>query len=415
MERRKIFRRVLTLVLAAALMLPLAPSVTVEAQAVTQAEIDALKKDAANLASQQKDIRNKLTQVRAEKGKLMDQKAALEDNIELTRQQIANIQSQIEMYTQLIAQKEEELAAAEADEAELYDLFCQRVREMEEGGEASYWSILFASDSFSDLLDNFMMIEEFIEYDNGLMEEILALQEQIKTDKAALEQSKAEEEAAKAEQQAFEQDLKAQEAEIDVLVKDISAQEDELEAAEAELKKAAAAADAEIKKKERELADQIAKVPSESGFLWPLAASYNTLSSLFGSRTDPFTGKPGNHTGIDIPAPKNTPIYAAKSGVVSVSEKGSGSAWSYGNYVVISHSDGTSTLYAHMNTRNVKEGQTVKQGDVVGYVGLTGRTTGYHLHFEVRLNGTRVDPVNYFKDKTLYATSKGVKKILEVA
>ena len=168
--------------------------------------------------------------------------------------------------------------------------------------------------------------------------------------------------------------------------------------------------DAQIKAKEREYAAQIVNVPSESGFLWPLAANLNTLSSLYGGRKDPINGRSSNHTGIDIPAARGTPIYAAKSGVVTTSVYGSGSYWSYGNFVLISHKDGTSTLYAHMSSRNVKEGQTVRQGDVVGYVGTTGRSTGNHLHFEVRVNGKRTDPLNYFKDKALYFRSGGKTK-----
>ena len=195
---------------------------------------------------------------------------------------------------------------------------------------------------------------------------------------------------------------------MDALIQEISGQEDQLQAAEAKLKAAANAMDAEIKRLEKEMAAQIANVPSESGFLWPLPSSWNTLSSLFGSRIHPITGKPNNHTGIDIPASKNTNIYAAKSGVVTTSTYNS----SYGNYVVVSHSDGTSTLYAHMNKRAVSKGQTVSQGQVIGYVGTTGSSTGNHLHFEIRVNGNRVDPVDYFKDKTLYVRSGGQTVLL---
>ena len=184
----------------------------------------------------------------------------------------------------------------------------------------------------------------------------------------------------------------------------ISATEADLKKQEAALRSAAAAADAEIRRKEKELASQIANVPSESGFLWPLSG-YNTLSSLFGSRIHPITGKANNHTGIDIPAPAGTAILASKSGVVITSTRNR----SYGNYVVVGHSDGTSTLYAHMSSRSVSQGQTVKQGQVVGRVGTTGSSTGNHLHFEVRVNGSRVDPVNYFKSKTLYVQSRGKK------
>lgn len=401
-------RRGLTLLLALALLLPLGPAVVMPSSAVTQAEIDALKADASNLASQRKDLQNQLSEIRSDKSQAQAQKDLLERQINVIQEEINNIAAQIQKYDELIAQKEAELAENEEKRQEQYELFCQRIRAMEEEGEISYWSILFSSSDFSDLLDNFMMIEEIIEYDNGVMDSLLALQAQIEADKADLEEAKAAQEAAKQEQETARQELKSQEAEVDKLIAEISAQESTLAAMEAALKEAANAVDAEIRAKERELASQIANVPSESGFLWPLSG-YNTLSSLFGSRIHPITGKANNHTGIDIPAPSGTKIMAAKSGVVSTSTYSS----SYGNYVVVSHSDGTSTLYAHMSRRNATVGQTVKQGDTIGYVGTTGSSTGNHLHFEIRLNGNRVDPVNYFKDKTLYVTSGGKKVLLE--
>lgn len=409
-ERQNRVRRVLTLVLALALVIPLSgPTVVMESGAVTQQEIDALKSDANQLNQQKKDIQNQLKSVRADKNDALGKKELLEEQIDVIQNEISNLNAQITKYSELIGQKETELAENEEKRQEQYELFCQRVRVMEEEGQTSYWSILFDSSDFSDLLDNFMMIEEFIEYDNGIMENLLALQKQIEEEKAELETAKAEQETAKQAQVTAQQELKSQEAEVDKLIGEISAKEDQLEAIEANLKAAAAAADAEIKKKEKELAAQIKNVPSESGFLWPLT-NYNTLSSLYGSRIHPITGKPNNHTGIDIPAPKGTPILAAKSGVVVTSVK----KGSYGNYVVVSHSDGTSTLYAHMSVRSVKEGQTVKQGQKLGEVGTTGSSTGNHLHFEVRVNGSRVDPLNYFKDKTLYVTYKGQKQLLKL-
>ena len=402
-------RKVISLLVVLALLVPLTGQVTVmPSSAVTQAEIDDLKDEAAELDSQRAELQAQLKAIQADKSKALEQKSLLEQQIDATQSEINNIQAQIQKYSELITQKEGELAEAEEQEQELYELFCERVRYMEEEGEVSYWSILFSSSDFSDLLDNFMMVEEVIDYDNSVMEELLALQEQIETDKAALETSKEEQEAAKAKQEAAKADLKDQEAQVDALIQEISGQEDQLEAAEAQLKAAANAMDAEIKRLEKEMADQIANVPSESGFLWPLPSSWNTLSSLFGSRIHPITGKPNNHTGIDIPASKNTNIYAAKSGVVTTSTYNS----SYGNYVVVSHSDGTSTLYAHMNKRAVSKGETVSQGQVIGYVGTTGSSTGNHLHFEIRVNGTRVDPVDYFKDKTLYVRSGGQTVLL---
>ena len=267
---------------------------------------------------------------------------------------------------------------------------------MEEQGEVSYWSILFSSKDFADLLDNAMMVEEIMDYDNQVMDQLIALREQIEQDKAELETARQEQQDAKAEQEAAQANLQAQESEVDALLSQISNQEDELEAREAQLRAASDAATAEIAAAERELAAQIANVPSESGFLWPLPGRYN-LSSLFGSRKHPITGKANNHTGIDIPASSGTSILAAKSGVVTTSTYNN----SYGNYVVVSHSDGTSTLYAHMVRRNCSKGDTVSQGQVIGYVGTTGSSTGNHLHFEVRVNGSRVDPINYFTDLPL--------------
>ena len=411
MKRAKIFRRLIGLALAGALLLPLAgPGVVMESSAVTQAEIDALKGDANALASQKKDLQNQLKEVQADKNEAMARKELLERQINVIQEEIDNISRQIAMYDQLIAEKEEELALAQAEEEAQFALFCRRMRAMEEQGEISYWSILFSSSDFSELLDNYMMIEEIIEYDNQVIDELVELQEKTAADKAELEQAQTEQEEAKAKQVAARNEVKAQEAEVDKIIDQIKDQEDELKAMEAELTKAANALDAQIKAKEREYAAQIVNVPSESGFLWPLAANINTLSSLYGGRKDPINGRSSNHTGIDIPAARGTPIYAAKSGVVTTSVYGSGSYWSYGNFVLVSHKDGTSTLYAHMSSRNVKEGQTVRQGDVVGYVGTTGRSTGNHLHFEVRVNGKRTDPLNYFKDKALYFRSGGKTK-----
>ena len=413
MKQGRLLRRAAVLLLALVIFLPLTgPGVVLESSAVTQAEIDALKGSAGKLAEQKKDIQAQLKAVQADKSNALKKKELLEDQIDLIRQEIANINEQIAMYDQLIAEKTVELEQAEADEKAQFDLFCRRMRHMEEQGETSYWSILFTSGDFSELLDNYMMIEEIIQYDNQVIDSLVALQEKVANDRTVLEEAQAEQETAKAQQMAAQDELKAQEDEVDKLIAEISAQEDLLEEMEEELNKAARALDAQIKAKEREYAAQVANVPSESGYLWPLPGGYNTISSLAGGRIHPVTGKPGNHAGIDIPAPSGTNIYAAKSGVVIHAAKGTGSSWSYGNYVIVSHSDGTSTLYAHMSRIGCKEGQTVKQGDVVGYVGTTGRSTGNHLHFEVRSGSTRKDPVNYFKDKALYVQSSGKKVAL---
>ena len=119
---------------------------------------------------------------------------------------------------------------------------------------------------------------------------------------------------------------------------------------------------------------------------------YYTITSVFGPRIHPITGRPGNHTGTDIAAPGGTKILSARGGVVTISTYNS----SYGNYVVVQHDNGISTLYAHMNSRAVSEGDVVSQGQVLGYVGTTGSSTGNHLHLEFRVNGSRTDALDYY-------------------
>ena len=389
---RKWAFRLCGLALAAAVAVSLLPeTVVVPASAVTQAEIDAMREEADDLKSQQKEIQAKLDALEADQANAMERKTLLEQQINATQAEINTIAAQIAKYDELIAQKQTELDEAEAEEQAQYELFCERVRYMEEQGEVSYWSILFSSKDFADLLDNAMMVEEIMDYDNQVMDQLIALREQIEEDKAELESARQAQQAAKEEQEAAQANLKSQEAEVSALIDQLAAQEDQLEAEEAKLQAAANAADAEIAAAERELAAQINNVVSESGFMWPLPGYYN-LSSLFAGRIHPITGKPQHHTGIDIPAPSGTDILAAKSGVVTTSTYNN----SYGNYVVVSHSDGTSTLYAHMSRRGVSKGEVVSQGQYIGDVGTTGSSTGNHLHLEVRVNGSRVDPTQYF-------------------
>ena len=128
-----------------------------------------------------------------------------------------------------------------------------------------------------------------------------------------------------------------------------------------------------------------------TGWQWPVPGHYK-ITSTFGPRIHPITGLPGNHTGTDIAAPKGTAILSARGGVVTISTYNN----SYGNYVVVQHDNGIATLYAHMSSRAVSEGQVVTQGQTLGYVGSTGSSTGNHLHLEFRVNGKRQDALNYY-------------------
>ncbi len=393
-----------------------------ETQAVTQAEIDELEEKSKEIKAAQADLKSQLSVLSDDMDSATTRKTIIEQEIQLLIEEIDNTEKQLELLDGLIYIKVDEIQQAEVEEREQYALFCQRVRAMEEAGEVSYWSILFESSDFSDLIDRIIMIDEIMEYDQKVMDYLIAIRLRIIEEREELEVLRVEQEEIYVQQQAAKEDKVKQEAEVDKLIAQIAAKEAQLQALHNELNAAANSMDAEIRKKEQELAAVIAAanaanaannsgntsgVVSGSGYMWPLPA-YDTLSSLYGNRTHPITGLANNHTGIDIPAPSGTPILSAKSGVVLTSTYNS----SYGNYVVVSHGDGASTLYAHMSKRGVSEGDTVSQGAVVGYVGTTGSSTGNHLHYEIRINGSRVDPVNYYPGKKLYVYYGGVKTAL---
>lgn len=392
--------RVLSVLLALAMLLPLPMVISPDVMAVTQAEIDSLKADAGDLDRQKAQLQKQLKAIAADKNKAMDQKELLEQQIDVIQSEIGNINQQISKYSELIAQAQTGIAETEQEEAKLYELFCQRVRYMEEEGDVNYWAILFNAASFSDLLDRLIMVDEIMEYDNAVMDSLVATRTQLQQDKTQLEQARIEQQAAKEKQVTARKELESREAEVDKLIAQINKEKKQVEHSVKELEALAKKMDEEIARKQKELAAQLAAqgktITSESGYKWPLP-DYTNLSSLYAGRIDPFTGKPATHSGIDVPAPKGVKILSAKSGVVLTSAYNSGG---YGNYVVVDHGNGNTTLYAHMSSRAVKVGDVVKQGQVLGYVGTTGRSTGNHLHYEIREKNIRIDPVTRYTGLT---------------
>ena len=156
---------------------------------VTQADIDALKNDASNLDKQQKEIQSKLSDLKDDKAAAVQKKRLLDDQIANTAAKINNTESQISDYNTLITQAEAELADAQQREEAQYELFCKRVREMEEQGTVSYWSVLFKAASFSDLLGRLDIVNEIMDYDRQVIQDLQALQAEIEEKKTGLEAS----------------------------------------------------------------------------------------------------------------------------------------------------------------------------------------------------------------------------------
>ena len=399
-EWRRVLFGGLAAVLALLLLLPMVTMILGGAGAVTQSEIDALKAEQAASQARQDELEEQLADVEADQAEAQQRRQLLQAQLDAINNEIENIDKQIAYYDQEIAQKEEEQAEAEANEQAQYELFCQRVRAMEEEGTVSYWSILFNSESFSELLDRLADIDAVMDYDNQVMDELIAIREEIIALRTQLETSRAEEQAARDQQAAKQAEQQAKVAEAQELLDQINADVAEVNRQLDAESEAAAEIQAEIAQKQKQLEEQRRQnnitIDSETSYLWPLPGYYR-LSSLFGYRIHPITGEAHSHTGIDIPAPGNTPILACKSGQVVTSAY----HYSYGNYVVIDHGNGNSTLYAHMSSRAVSEGDMVTQGQTIGYVGTTGSSTGNHLHLEVRDNYTRVDPESKFPSLSL--------------
>ena len=360
-------------------------------QAVTQGEIDALKKQQNEIAARKNEKGAEIRELEDRQASVMEQKAALDEKNELTRQEIELINEQLALYEELIAEKEVELAAArEAEEAQLL-AYRTHLRAMEERGVISYIEILFHAKSFADLLSRLDDIRDIMSADKRLEDECVAAREHVEQVKADYEATQAEFEASKVEllekKAQLEADILAACALIAELEADIEERREEYEAMEAEM----AEMDAEITQMIKDLEAQ--KTVGTGYYIWPLPG-YSAGTRTFGRQFHPIDHVWKNHNGQDIGAPSGTTIIAADGGTVAVASYG----WNggYGNYVLINHGGGRSTLYAHMSSIAVTAGSSIKQGETVGYVGTTGKSTGPHLHFEVRVNGVAVDPMQYF-------------------
>ena len=399
-EWRRVFFGALAAVLALLLLLPMVTMALGSAGAVTQSEIDALKAEQAESRLRQQELKEQLEDAEADQMAAQQKRQLLQAQLDAINDELDSIDAQLAYYDQEIAQKEAERIQAEADEQAQYELFCQRVRAMEEEGTVSYWSILFNAEDFSDLLDRLADVDAVMDYDNQVMEELTAIREEIVRLKTQLEEARADEQEARDQQAAKQAEQQAKVAEAQKLLDEINADVAEVNRQLDDEIAGAEEIQAEIARKQKQLEEQRRQnnitIDSETNYMWPLPGYYR-LTSLFGYRIHPITGKAHSHTGIDIPAPGNTPILACKSGQVVTSAY----HYSYGNYVVIDHGNGNSTLYAHMSSRAVSEGDMVTQGQTIGYVGTTGSSTGNHLHLEVRDNYTRVDPESKFPGLSL--------------
>lgn len=384
-----------------------APSFTSTADSKTDKIQNSIKEKQSAIGEaeqQKKALQSGLTDVKKLVAELESAKKNLKDYVARLDANLSEIEAKINELKELISQKEDEIVETEkaleeaiAAEEEQYASMKLRIRFMYERGQTFYLELLFTSDHFGDILSRTEFIEKIAAYDRQKLEEYQEVREQVDRFREELEAEKlvldAAKEAVEEEQEALnaliaskEQEIKAYDADINnksQLVREYEAEIAARNAAIAALEQAV-----EAEKKQLEEANR----PKYDGgkFKWP-APSYTRISDDYGNRIHPTLGVQQFHNGVDMAAPSGSPILAAYDGEVVAAAYNN----SMGNYIMIDHGDGLYTIYMYASALYVSKGAHVARGDQIAAVGSTGRSTGPHLHFSVRLNGSYVSPWNY--------------------
>lgn len=407
-----IYKRLLPIALA----LILAFSAGVSAYAVSESELDELKAERDALVKQRQQQQAVVNDLRTQQASVLAVKQALDERNVYTQWQIDLTKQEIALYDDMIAEKNIEVAEAKTLEVEQLERYRTRVRAMEENGTASFLAYLFSSSDLGEFLTAVDDIGEIMESDRELEEAYIAARENTEAVVAEYEAYKTD---ILEKQDSLRDEQKKLQAELDEatkLITDITADLASNAATLEEFEQAEREAETNVanmvialeKQRQAEAAvsgggySNGSTVVGTGQFSWPVP-SCTYLTSRFGLRVHPITGVTKSHTGIDVGAESGATIVAADGGTVVLAGVNSG----YGNCVMIDHGNGYKTLYAHMSSIAVTNGQTVSKGDTVGYVGSTGLSTGPHCHYEVWKDGSRIDPEQFYSGLT-YSANAGV-------
>ena len=403
--------RAASLFLAAACLLlsvSVYPATAATSMSSLQNKLDKLSQSIVQHKKELSNAKKKEQAAKALESELKEKVTVVQSQISVLKGQIAEVQNSIGLKEQEIAAKEQQITAKEAEIADQWGDFKQHMAAMQELRDGGSVAMLSAVNDLYELLTFNEVMQDISIKDTEIMNNMKSAKQELEDDKAALEEQKAGLEAEKAELQSQKSELDSQNAQMkgkqSELNNSISAAKLSAAEAQAAQQKAQAAIESDemnyeaVKKEIQKLiAAASASKPqlSFSGFACPLK-SYSRISSEYGWRKNPVSGVNKLHAGIDFAAAGGTPIYAAASGYVQVAGWSTGG---YGNYVIIYHgkmSDGNtySTLYAHMRSVATSAGKYVKQGELIGYVGTTGNSTGNHLHLEVWKGGSKANAVN---------------------
>ena len=403
MKRKNIFRRCFALFLTAVMICCVLPqNGGAASSSEIKKELDSLKAENKEIQAQIDEIRGQYDANASEIQDLVAKKNGIDQEISLLHTQINNINEQVSTYSQMIADSQDELENAQDYLDELNIKHKERIQAMEEEGSISYWEVIFQANSFTDLLDRLDMVNEIAAADQRRLEEMRAAAERVAETQERMEEEKAGLEESQAQLARSESELEERREASDGVLRELAKKQDEFqilldesEALQDELMRDIAKKEKEYKnaKYQEELAKmalQGQNPPSAAGWITPVSGY--TITSPFGMRKHPILGYSKMHNGIDMACPSGTRIYASRAGTVTNASYQAGGA---GYYVSINHGDGFASIYMHMTRFVVSAGQTVTAGQLIGYVGSTGLSTGPHLHFGISYAGAYVNPLAY--------------------
>ncbi len=396
--------RAASLFLAAACLLlsvSVYPATAATSMSSLQNKLNKLSQSIEQHKKELSDAKKKEQAAKALESELKEKVSVVQSQIGVLKNQIAEVQNSIGVKEQEIAAKEQEIAAKEAEIQDQWGDFKQHMAAMQELRDGGSVAMLASVSDLYELLTFNEVMQDISIKDTEILDNMKNAKEALESDKLTLESERNELKSKKADLDAQNSQMKAKQSELNSSV--AAAQMSAAEAQQAQ-KDAQAAIESDemnyeaVKKQiQQMIAAAAAAKPTLSftGFICPLK-SYTRISSEYGWRKNPVTGVNKLHAGTDFAAPAGTPIYAAASGYVQVAGWSSGG---YGNYVIIYHgkmSDGNqySTLYGHMRSVATSAGKYVQQGELIGYVGSTGNSTGNHLHLEVWKGGSKANAVN---------------------
>lgn len=370
------------------------PGLSVEAKTTSIADMEAEAKAMSEKLKANEEkitaLENKISSLKNQADKANELKEELDRQIQYMQENIEDTKTLISKYNVMIAAKESDVATLNTSLSERYGIFLDKMRLSYENGNQGYLELLLDSENLIDFITRIERIGNLLSYEKELIDSIDSEAADLEAAKNAVAEEKAKAEELRASQEKMEKDLEKKSKEQEALIKKINSDAATAEANRLQMIKENEALNKEIEEKLKEIAAQQASAYVGGTYIWPLDSSYKKISSSYSNRV--LNGIAEFHRGIDIPAPTGTPIYAANDGTVITANDWTVKYSSYGNYIIIDHGGGKATLYAHCSKLLVSVGDKVKQGDKIGLVGTTGRVTGAHVHFEVRVNGVTTNP-----------------------